>query len=254
MTQVIPDRPSSRESRRPDFAVPAVQENRTDLAGRLSRQHPAVARFVSGLVLSVLPARARADGGDVGKAEAARRRIARRRRHRTGERTPLLPFRPTRLALGADPATDDASLVRRAATGADARVDADGRECASIPTGELPEPLPIPAAVTRSTSWTVFSQQRPIEREAESTFTQMKGQFLIDRRASSDGRTSSARRVFPALESFRRTTSCWPLRAFTCRAHALACASARGFSCDHSSRTPPPLSRNHAATGSAGRR
>ena len=49
------------------------------------------------------------------------------------------------------------------------------------PTGELPEPLPIPAAGEALDNKDGFQPTATDQREAESTFTQMLGQFLIDR-------------------------------------------------------------------------
>jgi hypothetical protein len=50
------------------------------------------------------------------------------------------------------------------------------------PSGELPEPLPIPAASEALNKLDGFQPTATDLREAESTFSQLKGQFLIDRR------------------------------------------------------------------------
>ena len=49
------------------------------------------------------------------------------------------------------------------------------------PTGELPAPLPIPAAANALQALDNFQPTPTDLREYETTFTQMKGQFLIDR-------------------------------------------------------------------------
>lgn len=48
------------------------------------------------------------------------------------------------------------------------------------PTGELPEPLPVPAAAEALNRLDNYQPTDTDQREAQSTFTQMKGQFLID--------------------------------------------------------------------------
>jgi peroxiredoxin len=90
-------------------------------------------------------------------------------------------FRPTRLALAADPhlethrsygvpkpePTPELMQVIEAI-----RID---------PTGELGEPMPIPAAAGELNRRDGFQPTATDQRESESSFTQMKGQFLIDR-------------------------------------------------------------------------
>ena len=49
------------------------------------------------------------------------------------------------------------------------------------PTGELPSPLPIPAAGAALTALDGYQNTTTDQRDAESTFTQRKGEFLIDR-------------------------------------------------------------------------
>jgi peroxiredoxin len=90
-------------------------------------------------------------------------------------------FRPMRMALGADP-----HLTTHRSYGVP-RPDPTPELVQVIentyinPTGELPAPLPVPAAAAALTAMEGY-QLTPIDqREFESTFTQMKGQFLIDR-------------------------------------------------------------------------
>jgi peroxiredoxin len=90
-------------------------------------------------------------------------------------------FRPTRMALGADP-----HLATHRSYGVP-RPDPTPELLEVIentyvnPTGELPAPLPVPAASTALTAMEGYQLTATDQREFESTFTQMKGQFLIDR-------------------------------------------------------------------------
>lgn len=90
-------------------------------------------------------------------------------------------FRPTRLALGADPQLSthrSYGVPRPEPTPELMQIIETVR---INPSGELPEPLPIPAAATALDALDRFQRTATDQREAESTFTQMKGQFLIDR-------------------------------------------------------------------------
>jgi peroxiredoxin len=49
------------------------------------------------------------------------------------------------------------------------------------PTGELREPLPVPEAAATLNARDGFQPTSVDQREGESNFTQMKGQFIIDR-------------------------------------------------------------------------
>jgi hypothetical protein len=49
------------------------------------------------------------------------------------------------------------------------------------PTGELPAPLPVPAAAEALSALDGYQATPTDLREYETTFTQLKGQFLIDR-------------------------------------------------------------------------
>jgi hypothetical protein len=49
------------------------------------------------------------------------------------------------------------------------------------PTGELAEPLPIPAAGAALAALDSYKPTATDQREQEATFTQLAGQFLIDR-------------------------------------------------------------------------
>jgi peroxiredoxin len=90
-------------------------------------------------------------------------------------------FRPTRLALGADP-----QLTTHRSYGVP-RPQPTPEMMEMVqntyinPTGELPAPLPIPAAAEALSALDNYQTTPTDQRESETTFTQMKGQFLIDR-------------------------------------------------------------------------
>ena len=90
-------------------------------------------------------------------------------------------FRPTRLTLGADPqlTTHRSYGVPRPEPTPELMQMVEAIRI--NPTGELPNPLPVPAAAEALNALDGFRPTPTDQREAESTFTQMKGQFLIDR-------------------------------------------------------------------------
>jgi peroxiredoxin len=90
-------------------------------------------------------------------------------------------FRPTKLSLGVDPhlATHRSYGVPRPEPTSEL-IQAVERVRIN-PTGELPEPMPIMAAAAELARRDGYQRTATDEREAESNFTQMKGQFLIDR-------------------------------------------------------------------------
>jgi peroxiredoxin len=90
-------------------------------------------------------------------------------------------FRPTRMPLGADPSltTHRSYGVPRPEPTPDLM-----QAIANIhinPTGELPAPVPMPAAGAALNALDGFQPTPADQRDMESTFTQLKGQFLIDR-------------------------------------------------------------------------
>jgi peroxiredoxin len=90
-------------------------------------------------------------------------------------------FRPTRRALAADP-----QLTTHRSYGVP-RPEPTPELMQMVmsvrinPTGELTEPLPVPVAFETLNKRDGFQPTATDQREAESSFTQMKGQFLIDR-------------------------------------------------------------------------
>jgi peroxiredoxin len=90
-------------------------------------------------------------------------------------------FRPTSMALGADP-----QLATHRSYGVPRPDNTPEFEEAMAntyvnPTGELPAPLPVRSAAAALAALDGYQLTATDRRELESTFTQMKGQFLIDR-------------------------------------------------------------------------
>ena len=90
-------------------------------------------------------------------------------------------FRPTRMALGADPqlTTHHSYGVPRPEL---TPVLMQTMQMTRInPTGELPEPLPMPEANAVLTALDGHRNTATDQRDFETKFPQLKGQFLIDR-------------------------------------------------------------------------
>jgi peroxiredoxin len=90
-------------------------------------------------------------------------------------------YRPTSLPLGADP-----QLTTHRSYGVPRPEPTPELiqmvEAVRInPTGELPAPLPIPAAAEALSALDGFKPTPTDARDRETKFTQLKGQFLIDR-------------------------------------------------------------------------
>jgi peroxiredoxin len=90
-------------------------------------------------------------------------------------------FRPTPLALGADPALATHRLYGVPRPEPTPELMQAVEQLRINPTGELPEPLPVQAAMAELARRDSYQPTTTDEREAELYFTQMKGQFLIDR-------------------------------------------------------------------------
>lgn len=90
-------------------------------------------------------------------------------------------FRPVRMPLGADP-----ELTTHRSYGVP-RPEPTPELMKAVesvyinPTGELPAALPVQAASEALTALDGYQNTPTDERDAERTFTQLKGQFLIDR-------------------------------------------------------------------------
>lgn len=165
----------------PDFAVPAVDRDRTILLADYRGKTPLLLGLFPGLYcpfcrraiaqMAATSEKLKPLGVDclaVVGTELDNARL-------------YFKFRPTRLALAADPhlATHRSYGVPRPEPSPELmqvvetlRID---------PTGELGEALPVLAASAELDRRDGFQRTATDQREAESSFTQMKGQFLIDR-------------------------------------------------------------------------
>jgi peroxiredoxin len=90
-------------------------------------------------------------------------------------------FRPTRLALGADP---QLSTHRSYGVPHPEPTPEMMQAMQTIhinPTGELPAPLPVPQAAAALSALDGYQNTPSDERDFAASFSQLKGQFLIDR-------------------------------------------------------------------------
>jgi peroxiredoxin len=90
-------------------------------------------------------------------------------------------FRPIRMPLGADPelTTHRSYGVPRPEPTPELMKMVEHTHI--NPTGELPAPLPVPAAQAALTALDGYQNTPTDQRDYERSFTQLKGQFLIDR-------------------------------------------------------------------------
>jgi peroxiredoxin len=165
----------------PDFTVPAVQEDRTISLGDYRGKTPLLLGLFPGLYCPF--------------CRRALAQMASTSDHLKSIGVEALAivgtdldnarfyfnFRPTRLALGADP-----QLSTHKSYGVP-RPDPTPELMHAMentyvnPTGELPAPLPVPAAGPALNALDGYQMTATDHRNVESTFTQLKGQFLIDR-------------------------------------------------------------------------
>jgi peroxiredoxin len=89
-------------------------------------------------------------------------------------------FRPTRLTMGADPQLSTHRSYGVPRPEPTPELFAIVQNTLINPTGELREPLPVPAAAAALNARDGFQPTTVDAHEAQTTFTQMKGQFLID--------------------------------------------------------------------------
>jgi peroxiredoxin len=90
-------------------------------------------------------------------------------------------FRPTTLPLAADPQLTTHRLYGVPKPGVTPELMQMIEEVRINPSGELPEPMPPMAAAQALTALDGYVPTATDQRDAELNFTQMKGQFLIDR-------------------------------------------------------------------------
>jgi peroxiredoxin len=165
----------------PDFAVPAVQEDRTISLADYRGTTPLLLGLFPGLYCPFC----RRSIAQMAATSETLRTLGIESLAVVGtelENARLyFQFRPTRLALGADP-----QLTTHRSYGVP-RPEPTPELMQMVgslrinPTGELPEPLPVPVAAETLNKRDGFQPTATDQREAESSFTQMKGQFLIDR-------------------------------------------------------------------------
>ena len=173
--------PMTPGEKAPDFAVPAVHEDRTialaDYQGRTS--------LLLGLFPGLYCPFCRRALAQMASAADALKLLGVESVAIVGtelENARLyFRYRPTRLPIGVDPALEthrSFGVPRPEPTPELMRAV----ETVKInPYGDLPEPLPAVLAGEELNRMDCFQPTGIDMREAESTFTQMKGQFLIDR-------------------------------------------------------------------------
>jgi hypothetical protein len=88
-------------------------------------------------------------------------------------------FRPTRLALAADPALTTHRSYRVPRPDPTPELMQMFDSVRINPTGELPEPLPVIEAAVALEKLDGYQKTETDKREMERQFTQLKGQFLI---------------------------------------------------------------------------
>jgi len=173
--------PVQSGDRAPDFAVPAVHEDRTIALADYRGKAPVLLGLFRGLYC---PFCRRAMAQMAATSDHLRslgvESLAIVGTELENARL-YFKFRPTRMALGADP-----HLTTHRSYGVPRREPTPEmmqmiQNTYINPTGELPAPLPVPAAAAALAKLDGYQPTQIDHREQESTFTQLKGQFLIDR-------------------------------------------------------------------------
>lgn len=90
-------------------------------------------------------------------------------------------YRPSRMAIGADPQLTTHRSYRVPRPEVTSELMEMVGNTRINPTGELAEPLPIPAAGAALAALDGYKATATDQREQEATFAQLTGQFLIDR-------------------------------------------------------------------------
>lgn len=165
----------------PEFAVPSVQDDRTICLADYRGRAPLLLGLFPGLYcpfcrralaqMAVTSGKLKPLGVDALAVVGTELENARL----------YFTFRPTPLALGADPrlATHRSYGVPRPDPTPELMQAVE--QVRVNPGGEFPEPLPILAAITELAKRDDYRPTATDERDQESNFTQLKGQFLIDR-------------------------------------------------------------------------
>lgn len=173
--------PVQSGERAPDFVVPAVHEDRTISLADYRGKTPVLLGLFRGLYcpfcrramaqMATMSEQLKSRGVDslaIVGTELENARL-------------YFKFRPSRMAVGADPqlTTHRSYRVPRPEPSPEMMQMVEATRI--NPTGELAEPLPIPAASAALAALDRFQATPTDQREQESTFTQLTGQFLIDR-------------------------------------------------------------------------
>lgn len=164
----------------PDFAVPAVSEERTIALADYRGKGPLLLGLFPGLYcpfcrralaqMATTSERLKSLGVDslaIVGTELDNARL-------------YFRFRPTRMALGADPHLTTHRSYGVPKPEPTPELMHAVENTLINPTGELPEPLPVPAAGAALSALDGHQMTPTDQREFATSFTQMKGQFLID--------------------------------------------------------------------------
>ena len=165
----------------PDFAVPAIQEDRLISLAEYRGRTPLLLGLFPGLYcpfcrraltqMAATSEKLKSRGVESLAVVATELENARL----------YFKYRPTTLPLGADPQLTTHRLYGVPKPGLTPELMKAVEEVKINPTGELPEPMPPMAASEALTALDGYVPTATDQRDAELNFTQMKGQFLIDR-------------------------------------------------------------------------
>jgi peroxiredoxin len=180
MTQ-LRQTPVQSGDRAPDFVVPAVHDDRTISLGDYVGKSPLLLGLFRGMycpfcrraLAQMASASDRLKSLGVESLAIVGTDVDNARLY--------FKFRPIRMPLGADPelATHRSYGVPRPEPTPDLMKMIENTYI--NPTGELPAALPVPAAAAELAALDGYQGTPTAQRDYERTFTQLKGQFLIDR-------------------------------------------------------------------------
>ena len=173
--------PVQSGERAPDFIVPAVHEDRTISLADYRGKTPVLLGLFRGLYcpfcrramaqMATTSEQLKSMGVDslaIVGTELENARL-------------YFKYRPSRMAIGADPQLTTHRSYRVPRPEVTPELMEMVGNTRINPTGELAEPLPIPAAGAALAALDGYKPTATDQREQEATFTQLAGQFLIDR-------------------------------------------------------------------------
>jgi len=173
--------PVQSGERAPDFTVPAVHEDRTISLADYRGKTPVLLGLFRGLYcpfcrramaqMATTSEQLKSLGVDslaIVGTELENARL-------------YFKYRPSRMAIGADPQLTTHRSYRVPRPEVTSELMEMVGNTRINPTGELAEPLPIPAAGAALAALDSYKPTATDQREQEATFTQLAGQFLIDR-------------------------------------------------------------------------